>query len=279
MENKFTVLDSSDGISKLLFDTGRAEECISFARANGLRRVMLNPYKGYQSSSLDPILPLSDFIEDLIIGAENLDLSSIRSFTGLKYLGLPDIKNTVLDLSIFQNLKMLAFTQSKKIQGFEACTKLESLSITNLKSVDLTGLQEMPFLKELNLFSSAVESLEGIQKYSNLEKLEIFAAKKLKSIGAISALSSSLVELKITKTVGIQDIQVIGELHRIKNLVLAESGEIQSLSFMNTLNNIEMVSFWGTTILDGDMILCGKARKVSFDNKKHYNRKADDFKK
>jgi hypothetical protein len=279
VENQFTVLDSSDGIGKLLFDTSRADECINFARTNGLRRIMLNPYKGYQSLTLDPILPLAGFIEDLIIGDENLDLSAIGNFPGLKYLGVPDIKKSVLDLSCFQNLKTLAFTQSKKVHGFETCQNLESLSITNIKSLNLSALQAMPFLKELNLYNPAVESLEGIQKYSSLEKMEIYAAKKLRLIGAISGVQSSIVELKITKTSGIQDIQTLAELHSLKTLVLAESGSIQSLSFMNGFENIEIVSFWGTTILDGDMTLCAKAKKVSFDNKMHYNRKVEDFQK
>lgn len=279
MENQFTVLDSSDGIGKLLFDTSRADECIAFARANGLKRIMLNPFKGYQSHSINPILPLADFIEDLIVGDENLDLSGIGSFSGLKYLGVPDIKKSVLDLSCFPNLKTLAFTESKRVHGFETCKNLESLSITNLEMADLTTLQDLPFLKELNLFNPGVESLEGIQKYSSLERMEIYAAKKLKTIGAISGIRSSICELKITKTIGIQDIQKLAELHKIRTLILAESGSIQSLSFMNGFENIEIVSFWGTTIIDGDMTPCEKAKKVSFDNKKHYNRRAEDFRK
>jgi hypothetical protein len=77
----------------------------------------------------------------------------------------------------------------------------------------------------------------------------------------------------------LQDYGVLGEISSLKKIMLTNSGEIKSLSFINKLPNLKFISFVNTNVKDGDLSYCEGIEYVGFNNKKHYNYKSEDFRR
>jgi hypothetical protein len=90
-------------------------------------------------------------------------------------------------------------------------------------------------------------------------------------------LSQSIETLFIESCKKITDYEILGNLKFLKKLRISDSGEIQSLSFIKQLKDLDFLSFWGTKVLDGDISHCEGIKFVGFDDKRHYNRKSKDF--
>lgn len=139
-------------------------------------------------------------------------------------------------------------------------------------------LPKLNSLKQLGIFQSNIESLNGIQHFENLNKLQLYGLSKLEKIEALKRLSNSLYEIEIEKCKNINDYETIGEIENLQKIIVSESGVINSLSFISSLSNLNFISFWGTNIIDGNLAYCDRINYVGFDNKRHYNRKIGDFK-
>jgi hypothetical protein len=275
------LMPSIDGIDSFLFDSNKIELSINYVKTNNIKRVMLNPFHGFTASDLKSIMPLNDLVEELIIGSEKITYDGLNEFRNLTLLGIPDNKRDVIDLSNFPNLVTLNCSITDRLKGLESCAKLKKLTISDYKSKtkDLDALPSLNNIEYLCLIKTDIASLQGIERFSNLNKLEIFSASKLETIAPLQALSSSLEEIQVQQCKKIKDFEVLGKVHSLKKIILSESGEIKSLAFVKELPNLELISFWGTNVLDGNIKYCEGINYVGFDNKKHYTHKSVHFKK
>ena len=277
----FKITTGTDGVDKLLFDSNRAKECIEFAIKHNIKRVVLNPSHGYTENNLDAIIPIKDFIEGLIIGSEKIRTEKLHLFRHLIFLGLPDNKIDVIDLSNFPDLQTLACEYTERLKSLEVVNKLKSLTISDYKpqSGDLLSFPHLNLLQHLSLIKTGFVNLGGIAKLTSLKKLEIFIAPKLGMLNQLIPLSDHLEEIQLEQCKKINDYEILGKLHALKKIILTDSGNIKTLAFLELLPSIELVSFWGTNVLDGNLNYCDGINYVGFDNKKHYNHKSEYFKK
>ncbi len=267
-----------DGSITLLFDTKRSDECTKFVLENNIRIISLYPGI-YESKDLSPLLEIKDFIEGLLLD-DNVEYSKLSSFKNLKFLSIPDNKKDVIDLSNFPELETLACDFSFRLKGLENVNKLRSLTISKYKSKNknLSGIPALPLLEHLNLVKPDINSLQGIEKFNKLKRLEIYGASKLDIIRDVSNLKL-LEQISIEKSKNIQDYEVLKDLSNLKKLMLTESGYMKTLAFVKDLPQLEFISFWGTNVLDGNIKYCEGINYVGFDNKKHYTHKSEQFKK
>ncbi|HCE42839.1 MAG TPA: hypothetical protein DET40_04775 [Lentisphaeria bacterium] len=275
----FKITTGTDGVDKLLFDSSRAKECAGFAVKNNLRRIMLNPHHGYLANDIEPIIPLKDFIDGLIIGSEKIRYENIELFKNLNFLGLPDNQIDTVDLSDFPNLTVLACMITERLKGLEACKNLKSLTFSYYKpkSNDLTSLPALESLQHLSIIVSGIITLRGIERYCNLRKLEIFQASKLERILQLQSISN-LVEIEFDKCKNLRDWEILGNMQSLKKIIISDSGSFKNLAFVKRLPNLEFISFCGTNVLDGNIRYCEGIKYVGFDDKRHYTHKMKDFK-
>ncbi len=280
LENGLKLLPSSDGKYSFLFDNSKSELCIDYIKTNNIKRVMLNPFHGFTAYDLKSIIPLTGLVEELIIGSEKINYSGLGEFHNLKLLAVPDNKKEIVDLKNFPKLLILNCSITDRIIGFENCIMLNKLTITDYKSKakDLSNLLPLNNLEHLSFIKTDITSMQGIEFFSNLKKLEIFRASKLESIEALQALSNRLEEVQIEQCKKITDYETLRNVKSLKKIILSESGEVSNLSFLKELNHLEFISFWGTNVLDGDLSHCEDIDYVGFDNKKHYSHKFEYFK-
>jgi hypothetical protein len=273
----FRTIKRMNGNLALLFDSERVKECCQFALKNKILIISLYPGV-YVSKDLSPLFEIKDFIEGLMLD-ENLEYSKLSSFKYLKFLSIPDNKKDIIDLSNFPELETLAFDFSDRLKGLDNTKKLKSVTINNYKSKNknLSSLPSLPFLEHFNLVKPNINSLHGIEKFTNLKRLEIYGASKLEIIGDISKLIM-VEQISIEKSKNIRDFEALKHLPNLKKLMLTESGKVNSLSFVKKLHKLEFISFWGSNILDGNITYCEDINYVGFDNKKHYTHKSEHFK-
>ena len=270
-----------DGSRKLIIESSKLDACIKYVLEGNIKSITINYFQGYELPDIHFLNKLSDILEGLHLPETKFDNQVVNSLHKLKFLGFADNKKVVIDLSNFPNLESLACDYSSRLKGLETCKNLIDLTLTGYKS-ESKDLSEVPLflnLKELSLFKTDITTLQGIEHYSNLKKLEIFSASKLERIAPLQVLSNSLEELQIEQCKKIKDFEVLGKVQSLKKIILSESGEIKSLAFVKELPHLEFISFWGTNVLDGNIKYCEGVNYVGFDNKKHYTHKSEQFKK
>lgn len=277
LEDKFKVTTGTDGQKTLLFDTDIAKECCDFILKTSIKRISLYPGV-YKEKDLKPLLPIKTHIEGIFL--EEIDYTNLDKFTNLHYLSAVDNKKDIIDLANYPKLESLCCNITNRLVGLEKCNKLVTLFINSHKPLtkDLSLLPKLNSLKQLGIFQSNIESLNGIQHFENLNKLQLYGLSKLEKIEALKRLSNSLYEIEIEKCKNINDYETIGEIENLQKIIVSESGVINSLSFISSLSNLNFISFWGTNIIDGNLAYCDRINYVGFDNKRHYNRKIGDFK-
>ncbi|MBJ7880432.1 hypothetical protein [Gelidibacter salicanalis] len=278
--HRFKFQNEIDGSKKLIIESSRLEDCIKYILDGNTKSITINCFQGYSLDNIDFLKEISEVIEGLHLPETKFDIEIINSLHKLRFLGFADNKKNTIDLSNFPKIEILATNYSSRLIGLETCITLNNLTLTgfNSKHDNLSELSQLIYLKELNLFKTGIKDLKGIEALSKLEKLEIFDANKLKTIASLTSLFS-IKELRLQKCKNIDDLHLLGEVKSLRKLIITECGEIKSLDFIEKLENLDFLSFWDTTILDGNLNFCEGINFVGFKDKKGYSHKVSDFRK
>lgn len=171
-------------------------------------------------------------------------------------------------------------SDSKGVMNLDALTRLRSLSISNYQGRDLCSQIGSPVLDSLYLLlCRKLESLNGIEASGALKAVRISDCYQLNNIDALYTCRETMTGLIIDNCKCIQDYSVLGSLRQLTRLSLLGSGSISSLSFIKNLPNLKSLTL-SVNVLDGDLSVCDHLEHVSFfPNKRHYNRKDEDFPK
>jgi len=281
LDSGLKLMPSNDGIYSFLFDNNKLEQSLDYIKGSNIKRVMINPFHGFTSDNLTSLAPISSIIEELIIGTEKIRYDGLDEFHNLTLLGVPDNQKDIVDLKNFPRLTTLNCSVTERLKGLANASGLKKLTISDFRSktMDLSVLPPLVNLEQLSLIKTNVITLTGVERYSNLKKFEIFNDSKLESLAALRAISKSLEQIQLVQCKKIGDFEILGELKFLKKIILTDSGTIRSLAFLEKLSLIESISFWGTNVLDGNIGHCEGIAHVGFDDKRHYSRKAEQFKK
>lgn len=138
------------------------------------------------------------------------------------------------------------------------------------------NLSESDKLLYLELNWANIKDFIGIEKFSNLKRLELHYSTKLASDIGLSALKGSLEFLHINRSKKFVPTEELLALKKIKVLCLNECGDIDNLDFLSNFPKLIDFRFVNTNILDGNLqpILDHPTiRSAGFLNKRHYNYK------
>lgn len=150
----------------------------------------------------------------------------------------------------------------------------------NTKKHNFDDLPYIRNLKKLIIISSNIETLIGIEKYPDLESLELSYVSKILSIDNISSIKT-LKLLSIFNAKRINDYSVIGMLENVEVLRICDSGDINDINFISYMHSLKSFSFSGSNIVDGNLypILnhVPVLEFVGFNNKRHYSHSWEDI--
>jgi hypothetical protein len=153
---------------------------------------------------------------------------------------------------------------------------IEYLILWHHKTGDGTfgNLPEIPALKYLEINWSTATSLEGVQRFRGLRRLELHYCTKLVSVARVCDLRGSLRHLRVDRSKKLSDHTVVTCCQGLTTLVLNDCGSLESLAFLHQLPALESFRFVDTKVIDGDLqplIDHPALRRAGFLDKRHYS--------
>lgn len=186
-----------------------------------------------------------------------------------------------VDFSQIYGLESLKINVNRGTLNFNRIDSLRSLSIGDFRgaNLDLNDLFISTELDTLRLIEGKCVSLNGIERASKLQYLDITYNRHLEDISALSQVKHSLKSLNIFNCARIKDFSVLYELENLEKLEIWGSNTIPSLDFVKYMPNLKTL-FLEINIADGDITPCLNLRSAKLmKNRKHYNLKDKDLPK
>lgn len=263
------------GRKTMWLDSSRIEECLHYFREHSMDRLVINPSRGFKTRDLS-FLHDHPYVEDLGVVLPlrgSMDLSPLASLRSLKRLLLSDA--VPFDLSQFPMLVCFhgAWHQGLHLEG----CRLKELGLGRYRSKerDLTGLPSMPTLETFHFADSQIRSLRGLEAFPNLRHAELAYLPKLESLQEVESLRE-LEFLTFDTCRKLRDHAVVVALQKLKTLRFNECGPMATLSFLDSMPNLQEFRFVGTDVVDGDLHYLLRLASVAFTSKRHFSHKQRD---
>jgi len=277
--DNITVEDGIYG-RRALLNSGWATGMTEYFANNGIVELVLNQAKGWKGSDLSFLsrLPRLKLFE--IFDFHIKDISPIHSLNDLKRLGVTTYCSTEIRFSAFPNLESCGLEWRPKAASLFDCGTLKSLFVNRYNGKDTAPFGRLVNLESLGILNAPVKNLSGLCELKKLRSLRLANLKRLTSLAGIEELTN-LEELDIHTCRAIGSIEEIGSLTRLRKLHLNNDGDIASLKPIEKLTALESVLFYeSTNIVDGDLsplIRQKNLARISFQNRRHYSHRREDF--
>ncbi|MGM0751222.1 MAG: hypothetical protein ACQET6_04780 [Bacillota bacterium] len=181
-----------------------------------------------------------------------------------------------------ENLYSFINFQNEKVKLEQVTQDTEYLVLWHHKKSKFGNFSNFPEgLRYLELNWSNIQDFKGIEKLSDLKRLDLHYCTKLSSDSGLSGLSDNLEILKINQSKKFVPGQDLMSLKNLRVLRLYSCGSIDNLSFLNNFPKLIEFSPYETNVLDGNLqpLLDHPTIRVSgFNNKRHYNYKYEKMK-
>lgn len=174
----------------LYINSENLNSCLDYLIKNNIKNVAINSELNYRLNNLSFLQTFGKYISGILIETKIDDISELKNYTDIETIFINENFNTELDLSIFKNLKYVGITFGNKIINLDKCYNLEHLTIFDFSLNDLRIVSGLPKLRYLKLSNSKkIESLNGIDKCQNLNRIELLYLSKLTDISKIHLLN------------------------------------------------------------------------------------------
>ena len=186
MTNKFEIHEDEDVFGKVLVlkDTW-SQEIMSYMIKNNIFALRLTDSFGFKANDLSFLSELS-FLKSLEIFCwDAKKINAIEPLVQLEALGLQYKSTRALNLSKFHKLKVAKVTWSKGLTSLLELKTIEKLNIQNYPHIDLIPINSKVVLKSLYITSRKLQNLNGINKFVNLEKLDLYNCPQLNSLNGV----------------------------------------------------------------------------------------------
>lgn len=190
-------LSPLEGLSELksltLYDTAVTDLTPLAALKNSLTYLNLNKTK---VKDMTPVGELSELTDIFLDDTQFEDFSPLAKCTKLEFLEARSEKSGFSDLNIITslpNLKKLWLDRNDKIQNWEAlktATSLESLSLGDTSFSDLSLLENLENLEDLNIYECTVKNPKALLKLPRLYRLSIRRTRGIDDITFLKDLPS-----------------------------------------------------------------------------------------
>lgn len=229
---------------------------------------------GWQAEPLGFLEELPNLRSIEIYNFDVKDVSPIWVLKNLECIGLECFFNKCGDFSEFSRLTYFFGRWRPSAKTIFSVRTLLHLNVTGYPYEDLQALQNLQELKVLMLTSRKLTALNGIEKFSALEKLDLHGCTQLKSLDGIENASNALSFLWIDTCKRITDVNAIGLHGLVRVLRVTNCRSISSLCPLSNCTHLEELTFVETKIEDGDMSILleiPRLRVTHFGNRRHYS--------
>ena len=199
----------------------------------------------------------------------------------LRTLDLMTYCKTAIRFSEFPLPDCCGLEWRPKSESLFSCTTLRKLFVNRYKKKDVDAFSTLVNLESLTILNAPVGNLFGLGPLKRLRYLRLGNLRRLASLAGVESLAA-LEELNVDTCSRVSSINEVSSLSRLRKLHLSNDGEIKSLKPLAKLNRLEWVTFAeSTNIRDGDLSpligLKENLSRVSFQNRRHYSHRREDF--
>jgi hypothetical protein len=202
------------------------------------------------------------------------DVRPIESQRSLEHLSLNAYFRVNVDFSGLARLRTAHLDWGPGAETVLRTEHLEDLSFNRFPHKDLRLLATLRGLKKLRLAGGRLASLDGIGALVRIEELRLLDLRALSNIESIRGVAATLTSLEFNQCRALARLDALAALERLQRLVVANCGDIESLSPVAGLPLQELHFYETTNIRDGQLdVLLGIPSLVntSFANRRHYS--------
>ena len=275
---------------------------VDFMKNSNIKEIELNDSFWSGVMDLDFLKEIS-WIESIrLLKYGGINYQSLKILKNLKKI-VNNYSREPIDFSSFVKLKSADILWTKGRESLLQCKSLESLTLHKYSGKNLLDFDNFQNLKHLDITSSLIETLDGIEKLKNLEIVEIYYNSKIYNLSPLARCNT----LKKIKLSNLSKITNLNFLENCQNLVFISvsnckniienvplfkceslrvigyynSGSIATIKGIEHLKNLERFNIGNTNIEDGNLeplLRLEKITSISFKDKKHYNLRLEEVK-
>lgn len=253
---------------------------LQFIKSHQIQNIGLSSQGLYLSDGLEALKELS--IKKLIINPSSkvkFNYDGLKYFTLLEYLKINNLKADKIDLTFNTALKKVYIENCSKLTGVNFLEKLESLILTkpSSKIMEPETFRRLDRLNHLTIANTKLPNGVGFLANSKLNSLFLYNVKEL-NLAQINELK--LEKLQIEKCKDVTDSFAISSATSLKELKIIDSFSLLTAKAFEGFPYLETLVVMGKSHFeDGDLsALHYQLKHFSFDNKKHYSSKYEEFK-
>lgn len=273
-----------DGVTRGLLVKGEwSAETPAVMKRERISHLRLSILAGWRGEDLT-ILNEVPWVKRLdLIGIKISNPAALYSLSNLNELTIDGVTPN-LDFAKLPNLTSVTLGKwhSKKFSSVFFCDRLTRLSIGGYAGEDLAEFGGLVNLQSLSLGYSRLRSLRVHPELRNLTRLSIVHNAILQSLFGLARFPALLV-LWLEKMSKLSDLAELARVKNLRTLIVGDCPQVSSIASVASLAQLETVGLMHrTNIRDGNLKLLSKLPKLkyaSFDNRKHYDAKSEEFPK
>jgi Leucine-rich repeat (LRR) protein len=265
------------GERSLKIRSERLSDLIDFAFTHDIRGLILNESSGFRLSDLKAIAG-NRFVEAVLICGRFKDLSPLYELPNLRQLAI-SYSEAPFDPCLLPLIEKLSCEWTSGRAGIAEAVTLRELHLGKFKSPtkDLQPLNNLTNLEVLDLSGGNIWSLDGIESFGKLRRLELHSQKFLADIRALAGSKAPIEFLHMAGCSKVMEHEVVQHLSSLKILRMHRCGTISSLGFVKKCPSLRSFRFLDTDVADGKLSPLKKLDDVCFTEKKHFSHRVKDF--
>jgi Leucine-rich repeat (LRR) protein len=179
----YEIRVDEDGVGPVLVATASwSTECSARLKLGDLHGVRLSYSAGFRGSDLSFLSHFPSLRSVEVYSSEVKNLQSLAGLPALEVLGLQTEAKTKLRSEWFPSLRVAKVQWRKGMEPLLASKRLQYLNVINFPFLDLSPLAELAQLQRLSLTSRRLASLVGIDALPLLQHLDLYSCPNLMSI-------------------------------------------------------------------------------------------------
>jgi hypothetical protein len=276
------VKDDEDYGNALVLKTAWSSRYLDLITKYNIRIVRLNERLGWHDSDLSFLLGIPAIRGVDILSDKVADVSPVFRLKELKTLSLYCKAKVGGDFSDLDQLQSVGLDWRSVYESVFCLNALRSINILSYPDSDLTRWATNGKVERLRFESRKLESLDGIARFPNVRRLQLYKCRGLKSLDEIES-AASIQELKLSLCPSIRDWSPISHLSELRVLEIDDCRFIDSVVPFTKCRKLERLQIAGnTTILNGDLSSLASLpslRTVLLARRKHYSHSAEELEK
>lgn len=266
-EGQFCFYKENDIIDEMILTGYDLDAEMNEMESRGISGIWLNRY--FCDKRINDLSFLKEHpnITKVYIVDDDFDCRVISEMTQLKCLQIQTAKS--IDFSRLENLNILI---SNTIGTKGLPPNIEVLHLWDYKFQDgsLKTIRFPNSLKCLELNKNSLTSLSGLP--GGLQRLGIYYDRKLMSLCGLEASGSSIEELEVNHCPNLIDYSSLQNCSNLRKLILIKSGNIPSLSLLETAKGLKHLTLAGVLVLDKDLSYASSIPHTYITNMRYYRK-------